>query len=172
MKKKKAGFTLIEMLVVIVVIGLLAGLMAFLIARVVDGANNKKVFGFVKTLEQACNVYKIEFQVFPPIDKPGSTALHHYLGRPRVAVTAWDNETGEPLATVPRKPIMEFKNFMLKYPNSRPYGSPCFLIDPWEHEIEYQQGGTRVPSGVEIYSWGSDEAKGTEDDVGNWMKDL
>ena len=169
MKKKKAGFTLIEMLVVIVIIGLLAALMAVLIARVVGHAQNKKAFGFVKSLEQACHTYKVDYHVFPPTDKPKSTALHHYLGRERTVVTAWNND-GTALAVVDKKPIMEFKNSDLKTPGADPESSPSMLIDPWGNAIEYRLGGV----GVEIWSWGGDGTNddGGEDDVGNWMRDL
>jgi general secretion pathway protein G len=42
------------------------------------------------------------------------------------------------------------------------------LFDPWDHQYQYRNPGTRNPNSYDIYSLGPDGIEGTADDIGNW----
>lgn len=77
---RRCGFTLVEMLVVIVIIGILAGLItgAALQARVT--AKNYVIFQEIKQLEVALNEYKNKYGDYPP-DFTDTTAVTRHLAK-------------------------------------------------------------------------------------------
>lgn len=75
-----AGFTLIEMLVVLVILGLLAGVVGPNVLNQLGGAKTKTAKVQVKDLEQAAEMYKLDVGRYPSsseglgalVEKPGS----------------------------------------------------------------------------------------------------
>lgn len=75
-----AGFTLIEMLVVLVILGLLAGVVGPNVLNQLGGAKTKTAKVQVKDLEQAAEMYKLDVGRYPSsseglvalVDKPGN----------------------------------------------------------------------------------------------------
>lgn len=175
--KRNKGFTLIEMLVVISIITLLAALLVVLIKGVMDRARNGKTHALVRSLDQMCHAYKVDYNVFPPASPyAGSANLHFYLGRNRTIVTQHNND-GSPAISVQRKPYTDFTRDQLigspanTYPNP-----PVQLMDAYGFSIQYINPGLKIPTGVDIWSMGKDgitnAAAAITDDIGNWIRDF
>lgn len=135
--KLRAGFTLIEMLVVICIILILAALLAVLIKHVIDRARHGKTQGIIQAMTQGCETYKMEFGGYPSSSVPyaGSRNLHHCLGRDYVHVAG----KGQSMQTVSKRdPIVVFKSDWLQGSPANPYPNPAaFLVDAWDNVIQY-----------------------------------
>lgn len=75
MRKQAAGFTLLELLVVIVIIGLLAGLVAPRYFDQVGKSNTKIARAQIDSLEKALDQYRLDVGSYPNTD-PGLAALN------------------------------------------------------------------------------------------------
>jgi general secretion pathway protein G len=73
-RRKRAGFTLVELMVVIVIIGLLATVVAINVLPSQDRAMVGKARADISTLEQAIETYRLDNLVFPD-DRQGLQAL-------------------------------------------------------------------------------------------------
>ena len=65
-KHKHAGFTLMELLVVLTILGLLMSLVGPRVLNQLGGAKTKTAAIQIKDLEQAIEIYKIDVGRFPP----------------------------------------------------------------------------------------------------------
>jgi len=65
MKRREAGFTLIEVMVVVVILGILAAVVVTKVADRPDEAKLVKVKQDILTLESALNLYKLDNDVYP-----------------------------------------------------------------------------------------------------------
>ena len=73
-RRSRAGFTLVELMVVIVIIGLLATVVALNVLPSQDRAMVQKARADIATLEQAIETYRLDNMVFPN-DQQGLQAL-------------------------------------------------------------------------------------------------
>lgn len=73
-RRKRSGFTLVELMVVIVIIGLLATVVAINVLPSQDKAMVGKARADISTLEQAIETYRLDNLVFPD-DRQGLQAL-------------------------------------------------------------------------------------------------
>ncbi len=73
-RRSRAGFTLVELMVVIVIIGLLATVVALNVLPSQDRAMVQKARADISTLEQAIETYRLDNMVFPT-DQQGLQAL-------------------------------------------------------------------------------------------------
>ena len=139
MKKLRAGFTLIEMLVVICIILILAALLGVLIKHVIDRARYAKSKAIIDTLTKGCDTYKMEFGGYPSASAPyaGSQNLHHLLGR------EWVNPQGKTSTGGLKTPtkgdaFVQFKSDWLQgTPGSTYPNPPVPLVDAWDQVIQY-----------------------------------
>lgn len=114
--KLQRGFTLIEIMVVVVIIGILIGLIAPNILGRVDQAKVTAAKADIATLEQALDMYKLDNQTYPSTDQ-GLKAL---VQKP----------TGSP---VPRKW------------NPAGYLKKGLPVDPWGNPYQYISPGANGP---------------------------
>lgn len=181
--KGRRGFTLVEMLVVISIILLLLALLVVLIRGVVDTARRNRTIGTIHMLDQACQNYKVDFNVFPPSKGGGSTdssVLHQYLGTPRMLSKLVTNSGMTTLKTR-KPPLVEFKADQLNLPAGRANtdpNPPVAIIDAWARVLKYKSPGVHNLNGVDLWSTGRDGVDNSSasseedtDDVNNWMKD-
>jgi len=137
---RSAAFTLLEILVVLAIIGLLAGLAI---------SNSDKIFGrsqeavariFVRdTLKTGLVRYRIDLGDYPPTAE-GLSAL---LSAPAGKADRW------------RGPYLDA-------PGNR------LPADPWGEPYQYRYPGGKNKGGYDLYSKGPDKTEGTDDDIGNW----
>jgi len=141
MKRKNAGFTLIEIMVVIVIIGLLATLVTINVLPRAEQAKRTKAVADIKTLESALELYKLDTGNYPTTDQ-GLKAL-----------------TGKPTSgNVPRN-----------YREGGYLNSSKVPLDPWHHEYLYIYPGSHGK--YDIVSYGRDGEAGGEGedaDITSW----
>jgi general secretion pathway protein G len=140
-KKYNRGFSLVEILVVLVIIGLLVSIVAPNVLQRADEARVQKVKADFKNIETALKLYKLDNFSYPSTEQ-GLAAL--------VEKTSID--------PVPRN----FKQggYLEKTPDD-PWGRPYLYLNP----AEFSQGE------YDLYSLGADGVTGGEDqnaDIGNW----
>tara|TARA_R110002049_G_scaffold17416_23_gene67832 strand:+ start:1558 stop:1983 length:426 start_codon:yes stop_codon:yes gene_type:complete len=68
-RRRSIGFTLVELLVVLAILGLLAGLVGPRVLSQLDGAKSKTAVVQIKDLEQAVEIYKLDVGRFPTSDE-------------------------------------------------------------------------------------------------------
>lgn len=139
--RKQTGFTLIEIMVVVVIIGVLIGLVAPNILGRVDEARVVAAKADIATLDQALEMYKLDNHNYPSTDQ----GLQALLSKP----------SGSP----------EPKNW-----NPSGYLKKGKLpVDPWGNDYLYLSPGSNGI--YDLYSLGADGREGGEGyaaDIGNW----
>lgn len=137
--KKNKGFTLLEVMVVLVIIGLLVAIIAPNVLDNQDKAMVQKVKADLASLEQALDLYRLDNLNYP--------------------------NTGQGLEALVRKPSLapEPKNYPLdgyirRLPND-PWGNPYQYKSPGEHgRIDVFSWGAD----------GREGGEGLDADIGNW----
>jgi general secretion pathway protein G len=136
------GFTLVEIVVVVVVLGLLAGLVAPQIIGRVSDAKEATARTQIDMLSVALDSYRLDNGRYPTTSQ-GLDAL-------RTAPTS------EPLPTNWRGP----------------YVRRAVPMDPWDHPYEYRSPGDENPAAYDVFTLGLDGAPGGEGedtDITNWQ---
>ena len=142
----KAGFTLIEIMAVVLIIGLLTAVVGTAIFGQIDRARVTTAKTQMKQIEAALDFYRMDNGRYPTTEQ-GLDALVH-------------EPSTEP---VPREYRPEGYLQGGKVPR-----------DPWGAPYEYQAPGQRNTYGFDIWSFGADGqpgGKGVDADVGNWAED-
>jgi general secretion pathway protein G len=133
-----AGFTLLEILVVLAIIGLLAGLAITNVDKIFGGAQVTTTQLMVREgMKTNLISYKIHMGDFPTT----SEGLQALLTPPAARADRWQG------------PYLE---------------SPKALIDHWGEPLQYAYPGARNKSSYDLWSKGPDKQTGTADDIGNW----
>ena len=169
------GFTLLELLVVIVLIcGLAAGLI-IMIVGIIDGAKHDKTQGIVRAVSDACNAYRKEFQEWPPLTPyAGSANLHYYLGREfNYAIASTGGlGSGSTLAPVVKKhkPFVEFRHDWLSGSGTTDPTPPRPVCDAWNVPLRYEIITTAGVPYARITSSGANRIFGDEDDISSEIR--
>ena len=102
MQHKQHGFTLIEVMVVVVILGILAAILVPKVMDRPDQARKTKARQDIRALEAALNLYKLDNYVYPTTDQ-GLEALIRAPSSPEPAAVRW-NGYGVPAADGGRGP--------------------------------------------------------------------
>ena len=137
--RRTAGFTLIEIIAVVVIIGLLTTLVGVNIAGRITSAKKSAAQAQIAQLESALEFYKLDNGRYPSTNQ----GLEALVNQP----------SGDP---APRN-----------YPPGGYLKKRDLLIDPWGSPYQYASPGERNPHGFDIWSYGEDGQAGGED-IGNW----
>ena len=139
-RQSQAGFTLLEILLVVVIIGLLVGVA---VVRLGARSGEAKVVAARRQIDAyktALGLYELDNGFYPSTEQ-GLSAL--------IAVPS--------SAPIPNN----WKG---------PYWDPAVLRkDPWGHDYLYRLPGVKNPTGYDLFSPGINGVEGDDDDIGNWQ---
>jgi len=141
----RAGFTLIEIMAVVLIIGLLSTIVGAAIFRQIDRAKVTAAKAQLTSLEGVLELYRMDNGRFPTTEQ-GLAAL--------VSVPTID--------PVPRN-----------YPAGGYLKDGRLPHDPWDEPYHYEMPGTNNPHAFDLWSFGADNAPGGEGvdaDIGNWAE--
>lgn len=137
-KLHRAAFTLVELVIVLTIIGILAGSGIYMLVGWLDEAKYERVRGDINTIDLAIKGYQRGNYSKPPTQDQGLQAL---VERP----------TSEPQPERWRAYLEDQKA----------------LLDPWGNPYQYRYPATKSKKGYDIWSNGEDGVE-SEDDIGNW----
>jgi type II secretion system protein G len=94
--RNEEGFTLIELMIVIVILGVLAGIVIFAVGGIQDNGNVAACKSDVKTVAVAVEAFKAKNGNFPPDLEPSLTTDPNKFLRPQVGLAGnqLDNASG------------------------------------------------------------------------------
>jgi general secretion pathway protein G len=142
MIKTKPGFSLIELMAVIVILGILTTIVAVNVAPFLQRANVEKVRADISQLEKAVELYKFNELKYPTTDQ-GIDALV------------------SPPSDLKRPYLYPKDGYIAKAPLD-PWGNPYLYLHPSVHGKNFDifsYGADGVEGGV-----------GEDADIGNWME--
>ena len=139
--RSQRGFTLLEIMVVIVILGLLVAVVAPNVLQNQDRAMVEKARADIAVLEQALDMYKLDNHVYPSTDQ-GLSALVNKPDRS------------------PEPKNYRSDGYIKRLPDD-PWGNPYIYIQPGEHGRYdlYSTGADGEEGGEELAS-----------DIVNWQK--
>jgi general secretion pathway protein G len=140
---KQTGFSLVEILVVLVIIGLLVSIVAPNVLDRADEARVQKVHADFKSIETALKIYRLDNYNYPTSDQ----SLQALVTKPDIDPIPGNWKKAGYLDELPLDP----------------WGRPYLYLSP----AEFGDGD------YDLYSLGADGVTGGEEqnaDIGNWMK--
>lgn len=139
---RQGGFTLIEIMVVIVIIGILASLVVPRIMDEPDKARVTKAIADIRALENALNMYRLDNYSYPSTDQ----GLQALVEKPGGTPEPRNYKQGGYIARLPKDP----------------WGNPYQYLNPGSHgQIDiWSLGADGAPGG-----------EGVNADIGNWNMD-
>ena len=139
---KQSGFTLIEIMVVVVIIGILASVVVPRIMDNPDKARTAKAKHDIRSLESALDIYRLDNFVYPTTDQ----GLESLISLP---------------SSSPEPANWKQGGYIKKLSND-PWGNEYLYLNPGEHgEIDiYSLGADGAPGG-----------EGPNSDIGSWDQD-
>ncbi len=138
MNLRRRGFTLVEILVVITIVVLLAGLAITNLNKVLGNSQADVARLFVnQSLKTALVTYRLNLGSYPTTDE----GLQALITAPSAKADRW------------RGPYIEGNKIPL---------------DPWSQPYMYRYPGVHNKDGYDLWSMGPDQKDQTDDDIGNW----
>lgn len=136
---RHSGFSLVEILVVLVIMGLLISVVAPTVLNRADDARIQKVYADFKAIETSLKIYRLDNYVYPTTEQ----SLEALVEASTLDPEPRNFKTGGYLAEIPRDP----------------WGRPYLYLSPGENsEIDIYSLGADGISGGE----------GQNADIGNW----
>lgn len=139
MQRKQRGFTLLEVMVVIVILGVLASLVVPNLLGNKEKADQQKVVTDISALEQALDMYRLDNSVYPTTDQ----GLEALVSKPSSSPEPRNYRDG---------------GYIRRLPND-PWGNPYQYVMPGEH------GAVDIFS---LGADGQEGGDGVNTDIGNW----
>jgi general secretion pathway protein G len=135
---KRRGFTLIEVLVVISIIVLMAGLTISKMGSIFSGSQGDVAKLFVtQTMKTPLFAYRINMGNYPSTEE----GLQALITPPSGKTDRW------------RGPYIE---------------GTSVPVDPWKNPYQYKFPGTHNKDGYDLWSKGPSGTDGADDNIGNW----
>jgi general secretion pathway protein G len=137
------GFTLIEIMAVVLIIGMLSGIVGFAVFQQVDKARVVTAKTQIARLESSLELYNMDNGHFPTSEQ----GLEALISEPTTAPEPMNYQPGGYL-----------KGGQLP-------------LDPWGNEFQYESPGANNENSYDLWSFGRDGVPGGEDlnaDLGNW----
>lgn len=138
----EAGFTLIEILIVVLIIGMLAAIITTNLIGRTEGAKIQLAATQIRQLEQSLEMYRLDNGRYPTSDQGLAALVREPDSEPR-----------------PRR-----------YPPGG-YVKRDALTDPWGAPYQYSAPGDQNTHSFDLFSYGPDGIEGGEDtnaDITNW----
>ena len=135
-----AGFTLLEIMLVVVIIGMLVGVASWKLTGKIGQAKDVTTRQQMDAYKMAIGSYELD-NGFLPTTEQGLQALVSQPSSPPVP-NNWKGPYLDP---------------------------PVIKPDAWGHPFIYKCPGVKLPSSYDLYSPGPDGIEGNEDDIGNWQ---
>jgi len=134
MKKRtsRGGFTLVELIIVMAIIGILAGVVLVNVGPQREKANRTRAIADIKEMDSALEIYHADSGVYPSAQQ-GLQALFTQPNTPPVP----RNWQGPYIKNRTRPPL-----------------------DPWGNEYLYLSPGEHNPTSFDLYSYGADGRPG------------
>ncbi|MGF1715156.1 type II secretion system major pseudopilin GspG [Photobacterium chitinilyticum] len=139
MQRKQRGFTLLEVMVVIVILGVLASLVVPNLLGNKEKADQQKVVTDISALEQALDMYKLDNSVYPNTDQ----GLEALVSKPSSSPEPRNYRNGGYIKRLPK--------------------------DPWGNEYNYVMPGEHGAVDIfSLGADGQDGGEEVNTDIGNW----
>ncbi|MBF0263871.1 MAG: type II secretion system major pseudopilin GspG [Gammaproteobacteria bacterium] len=142
-KKIQKGFTLLEIMVVVVILGILASLVAPQILGRADDARITKAKADITSLETALDLYQLDNHQFPSTNQ-GIQAL---VSKPSDEPVPQNYKQGGYIKSLPKDP----------------WGNEYLYLQPGIHNVNYDL--------YTLGADGIDGGTGSNADIGNWTND-
>jgi len=139
-RSNRAGFTLLEILLVVVIIGMLVGVAAVNLGKQSEKAKLTSVRNQIDAYKAALGVYELDNGFYPSTDQ-GLQALIQAPGSPPTPQN-WKGPYLDP---------------------------PVVRVDPWGNAYVYKYPGTHNTGGYDLYSLGPAGVDGDPGNIGNWQ---
>jgi len=143
--EERDGFTLLEIMVVVLIIGLLMTVLATNVFRRLGGAQADIARLQVSKLSQQLELYKLDNGTYPTSEQGLDALVREPTGEPR-----------------PRR-----------YPEGG-YVTSKDLLDPWQNPFKYERPGKNNSRSFDLYTFGADGLAGGDGEngeIGNWEAD-
>jgi general secretion pathway protein G len=141
-KRQQSGFTLIEVMVVVVILGILAAVVVPRIMDRPDTARITKAKQDIRTLEGALNLYKLDNFNYPTTDQGLDALVNKPSGSPE-----------------PRN--YKADGYIQRLPK-----------DPWGNEYQFLNPGVHGSVDIYTFGAdGAEGGEGVNADIGNWNMD-
>lgn len=140
--KQNRGFSLIEIMVVVVIIGILAALVVPKIMSRPEQARIVKAEADISSIQSALDLYKLDNGFYPSTNQ----GLQALVTKPSTAPRPHNWKTGGYLQRLP--------------------------VDPWGQPYHYLNPGVHNANGIDIFSYGpTGQPSGTGENatIGNWQ---
>ncbi len=132
----EAGFTLVEVMVVMVIIGLLTTFVVLNITPARDTANVTKAQGDIRIIEQALEMYRLDMLDYPP-QTVGLTALRTV---PTGVLNAERYRQGGYVRNLPKDPWG--RDYVYRYPGQNA------IVDVFSYGADGEEGGEGLAADV------------------------
>lgn len=145
-RTRTGGFTLIEIMAVVLIIGLLGGIVGAVVFSQVDKARVSAAKAQVKQLESVLEFYRMDNARYPSSEQ----GLQALVRKP----------SGDP----------QPRNYR---PEGYVQGG-LVPKDPWGEDYQYRAPGEHNPYSFDLWSFGADGkpgGEGNDADIGNWPSD-